>query len=276
MSRALDESDRKRRFEMAKARCIQDHLLPRRCLVNGLNLAHLYRPASDVGGDYFDVLPISDGSWLFCIADVTGHGVAAAMEAVILKTLLLGATEKHTSVDSILSFVNDRFTAVCFPEHFASMLLVRWKPQDALLEYASAGHETAYLVNQNGGIAELRATGPLIGLQEYGTWNLASLSLDKGDRLFLVTDGIVETEDPNGKYFGRDKLKGILVHSRHAPLEAVVQELNEALAGHQRGQPGHDDVTLLAIEFSLVGLPFNELSSAGLVNTAGRLCPKTP
>ena len=123
MSSSLAESDLQRCREMAKARRIQEHLLPKGIEVPGLTLAHLYQPATEVAGDYFDIVALPDQTWLLCIADVSGHGVPAAMTASMLKTLLLHAIEHHVTPDRILCFINDRFAAVSLEGDFATMLL---------------------------------------------------------------------------------------------------------------------------------------------------------
>ena len=102
MSSSLAEVDRQRHHEMDKARRIQEHLLPGEISIPGLAIANLYQPATEVAGDYYDVVAVSDGSWLLCIADVSGHGVPAAMSAAMLKTLLLHAAEHCVTPGQIL------------------------------------------------------------------------------------------------------------------------------------------------------------------------------
>ena len=142
MSSSLAEIDRQRRHEMDKARRIQEHLLPGEIRIPGLAIANLYQPATDVAGDYYDVVAVSDGSWLLCIADVSGHGVPAAMSAAMLKTLLLHAAEHCVAPAQILRFINDRFSDVSLDGDFASMMLVRWVPGATMLEYARRAMDT--------------------------------------------------------------------------------------------------------------------------------------
>ncbi len=144
MSASLAEAERRRRAEMAYARHIQEQLLPGEVAVGGLQFAHLYRPADDVAGDYYDILPLHDGGWLDCIADVTGHGVAAALSATMLRAFLQEATEHHADPSRILRFVNHRLAVACRTENFASMVVVRWDLSSRRLQYASAGHESGW------------------------------------------------------------------------------------------------------------------------------------
>jgi sigma-B regulation protein RsbU (phosphoserine phosphatase) len=250
MSSSLAKADRERRAQMAKARRIQDNLLPPAGNAPGLRMARLYRPAWDVAGDYFDALLLPDQTWLFCVADVTGHGVSAALGAVVLKALFLEAVKFHARPGEILSFINERFAAMCLPEDFASMLVALWNPAAACLEYASAGHEPAYCLAAGGTLHELSSTGPLIGIGLNSTWEMGTLPIGRGDRLLLLTDGIAEASGADGRPFGRERVSRLLGGCRDISLDEVVRRVEKALAEHRAGEQAEDDVTLLAIEFT--------------------------
>jgi serine phosphatase RsbU (regulator of sigma subunit) len=249
MSSSLAKEEQHRRLEMTKARQIQDHLLPNGIDVPGLALSHIYQPAADIAGDYYDVVGLPDGTWVVCVADVTGHGVPAAMSATILKTLLLHATEHHTDPSQILRFINDRFSHVSLTDDFASMLLARWKPKTGTLEYASGGHEPAWLLPSGGPPRELPSTGWLLGVHEEGTWETETLRVNPGDRLWLFTDGVTEAANPRGVYFGRERLAGEFSNYRGLPIGDAIQRFDEVLAAHREDQATTDDVTVVAVDF---------------------------
>lgn len=252
MSSSLAKVEQHRRQEMAKARRIQDRLLPQPMEVPGLNISHLYQPATEVAGDYYDILPLSDRTWLLCIADVSGHGVPAALNAAMLKTLLLHATEYHAAPDRILHFVNERFCAVALEEVFASMLITRWIPETLTLQYASAGHEIAWLYSaKSGSLRELTATGLPLGVCTTSTCQTESIAIAPGDRLLLVTDGVTETFNGRSKPFGRDRLANLFLQSRTFPLTEGVRKIDEALTAHREDGVLTDDTTLIAVEFAL-------------------------
>ena len=250
MSSSLAEIDRQRRHEMDKARRIQEHLLPGEISIPGLAIANLYQPATDVAGDYYDVVAVSDGSWLLCIADVSGHGVPAAMSAAMLKTLLLHAAEHCAAPAQILRFINDRFSDVSLDGDFASMMLVRWVPGATMLEYASAGHGHAWLLSAAGAAPrELPSTGWLLGIQADSTWETECIPLTSGDRLLLATDGITEAFSVQGEQFGGDRLANLLVKCRDIPVADFVNRINEALCAHRGDAAPTDDCTVVAVEF---------------------------
>lgn len=249
MSASLGAADRERRREMAKAQQIQKYLLPEPIEVAGLDVTALYRPAADVGGDYYDVIRLPDETWLLCVADVCGHGVPAAMSAAMLKGFLLHAVEHFVEPDELLRFINERFAACSPPGMFASMLLVRWDAEAARLEYASAGHEPAWHLSTDGRLRALEATGLFLGIDPTLTWTTPGIELSPGDRVLLVTDGVSETFNARQEQFGRERLSRLLLEGQHLSIEQLAARIDECLARYRGEETPADDMTLLAVEF---------------------------
>lgn len=249
MSRSLDNHERDRRRRMQKAWEIQQHLLPHHRNLPGVDSAHLFEPADEVAGDYFDFLELRDGSWLICIADVSGHGVPAAMGVAMLKMLLLVAAERD-EIDpvSILNFANQKFCESTLPEHFASMFLGRWHPKSQSLDYASAGHEPPLLLTAGGAMESLSGTGLLLGVDPDAEWMLQTAHLAQGDRMLFFSDGVIESRANDGELFGRVRLAAWF--SRYAELapDQTVAELAQKLSDHRSEQLAEDDLTLLILD----------------------------
>ena len=259
MSASLAEADGERRAQMEKARRLQEHLLPRRRAVPGLEYSYLFRPADEVAGDYFDLLPLSDNGVLICVADVTGHGVPAALGAAMLKTLLAQAAERpDVRPGAMLEFINDRFAAVSLPGNFASVFLARWHLGTRTLEYSSAGHEPGYFLT-GGSLRELQSTGPLLGIEDHARWDTDRVTVVEGDRLVLFTDGVVEAAGIERGSFGRTRLKQVVTDDSCAPLDRLVGRLGQEVNSETGDFRPTDDMTVLAVEFRNVGpisLPF--------------------
>ncbi len=152
----------------------------------GLAFACLYQPAEDVAGDYYDISTLPDGSCLICVADVTGHGVPAALSAMMLKAYLEHACEHHnTDPGEILRFLNYRLAVVAQTDNFATMCIVVIDASRRCLRYASAGHETGLLLRGDGQVRELKSTGLVLGILEDTNWTTRSLEIVPGDRLLL-------------------------------------------------------------------------------------------
>ncbi|MGB5835279.1 MAG: SpoIIE family protein phosphatase [Thiohalocapsa sp.] len=249
MSQTLAQAERERGLQMAKAGRLQRRLQGEGVQVPGLRVVHWHHAADHVAGDYFDLLRGPDDSWLICIADVTGHGVSAAMGAAILKTLLWSAVESGSELSRILQHVNHRFSSVTLEEDFASLLLIRWSPANGMLQYASAGHETAYLISDCGQASTMGSTGTLIGLADESAWEVHELSIEPGDRLILYTDGITEARSPSGRLFGRERLRQLIEAQAQGPIEVAIEALAQTLQSHLAGRPAEDDLTLVGLEF---------------------------
>ncbi len=248
MSRSLAHAEHQRHHQLARAKRIQEHLRPQPAAVEGLRLAMLAEPASEVGGDHHDLIRLPDGSWLVFLADVTGHGVPAAMGAAILKALLAAVGDAETDPATILQRINRRFHHVTLDEDFASAIVLRWVPDQGRLEYASAGHETAYLLGHDDELRELTSTGLLLGVDPEARWQSHELPLRAGDRLVLYTDGLTEAPSPAGALFGRARLRQTLLEAAAGDAESLSQHLQAALADHRQEVPARDDLTMMVLE----------------------------
>jgi sigma-B regulation protein RsbU (phosphoserine phosphatase) len=250
MSGALAEAERERSAQRAKARRVQEHLLPNVSAFQGVRVAYRYHPAEDVGGDYFDATQRPDRTLVFCIADTTGHGIAAALEVAVLKALFLEAVEQDSAPERILQHMHGRFGAAVLPGDFATMLVGRWLLGSGRLEYASAGHEPAWLVRREGAPDMLGATGLPLGAIPTSTWKSKVIPAGPGDRLFLLTDGLPETRNPGGEMFGRQRIVDLLAQKRVLPVAELLGDVEGTISAYRAGQPAADDLTLVAIELS--------------------------
>ena len=249
MSLALQKAEQDRGIQMSKASRLQQRLQSGGVSVPGLDVVHWHEAADHVAGDYFDILRGPDNSWLFCIADITGHGVSAAMGAAILKTILWSAVESGSDLCRIMKQVNHRFSAVKLEEDFASLLLIRWTPENREIQFASAGHESAFHISKSGQVVTMESTGTLIGIAEDSVWDIQSLVAKPGDRMVLYTDGLTEARSPSGQQFGRKALQSLIESQVEKPINKTMEVLTQALQTHLSGRCADDDVTLVGIDF---------------------------
>lgn len=249
MSTALATSEANRKLRLDKARKIQENLLPEDVNIPHVDVGMVYRPAEEVGGDYFDILPHGNDGWLICIADATDHGVPAAMTAAMLKTLLLQTKDHAISPSKILAQMNSVFMKVNLYGDFASIILLRIDLKAKTLTYANAGHDPAWLIDGDQQPHELLATGTLLGILEDGDWKDETVQFSEGCRLAISTDGITETFKAAEKEFGKQRLLDLLL--QHCSLSATeTAELVHASVREFRGEENQkDDVTLLLMDW---------------------------
>ncbi len=245
MSEALATDERRRQREMQRAREIQQHLLPNGLNIPGLTIACDYQPAEDVAGDYYDLIPLANGSWLFVIADVAGHGISAAMAATLLKALLLCESENSFHPTEILDRVNRRMFSLLPTGVFVTVLLAAWNPNDHRLTYVNAGHPPGLLWNPRDGFRELAASEIPVGVMPEVEYIARELPLTTSDRLVLVTDGLVEAFAPTGELFGTDRLKQLIVNHAAATPSELLDAILTAVRAFAGNRPLQDDLTLL-------------------------------
>ena len=247
MSGELRESEHRRLQELGRARQIQQHLVPRAIEIPSLVVASAYEPADEVSGDYFDAVPLGDDEWLLCIADVTGHGIPAALGAAMLKALLLDAAERYDAPGDILKFIDERFTRVSLPAVFATMALLRWG-KDSEVIYASGGHEPMLHIRQGEPPREHAPTGSLLGVGLGSAWDSQVIPVDAGDRLVLYTDGLTETFDRDRRMFGVERLTSAFQSSAHILVDDAVAGVLGDVRKFRGEGPQLDDVTVVALE----------------------------
>ncbi len=190
---------------------------------------------------------------MICVADVTGHGIPAAMNSAMLKTLLLEAVQLHASPAELLSVLNRRFSEVSLPEDFVSMILVRMEPHARRFQYASAGHEPAWLVSASDKLRMLASTGVLLGIEATATWEDVSVEATGGNRLFVPTDGLSETFNSQGEMFGRTRLSQLFSECRELTVKQAIRRIDETLTAYRGNARQHDDVTAVLLELTLDG-----------------------
>jgi Stage II sporulation protein E (SpoIIE) len=218
--------------ELAAAREIQRLMVPEELPATpGFTIESVYRPSSQVGGDFFQVIPLGNGQTLVVIGDVSGKGLSAAMIVSMLIGMLRTVSSIARDPAQILSEINSRLF-----EHrhsgFVTCLAVRLDASGSVV-FANSGHLPPWL---NG--AEVAFAGSLpLSLVASAAPEQASLEMRPGDRLTLLTDGIVEARDAEGTLFGFERAQSLI---RHA---ASPQSLAEAAQNH--GQD--DDLTVISI-----------------------------
>ena len=248
MSGRLADDDAARRRTLDKARRIQENLLPTGAAPPGWRIASVFRPADAVGGDFFDFATTPAGRLVVCIADVTGHGVPAALGAAMLKVLFDAAVRESDDPGAVLASINRGFSAISLAEQFASVAVATIDADEGRLRWAGAGHEPAYRLRPGHDARPLTSTGSWIGIHATDQWETTEVDLRSGDRLILLTDGWAESHSESGEVLGRDRLRDWLVEAPDATPDDAVRWLVNRLSAWCGSAAQADDTTLLILE----------------------------
>jgi len=250
MTEKLAAANRDRRLHMNKARDIQQHLRPTNGQVEGIETAELFEPADDVGGDYYDVIPLGKYRCLLCLADVSGHGVPAAMAATVIKALVFEAIELTNSPAEILNRINRRYAEIIMPGHFATMVVVVFDRQTMTITCANSGHEQPFIQQPGKAVQRLDASGLLLGVDENMTFTEKAVTVANGTKIVLVSDGVTEMFDPDENQFGTQRVSQVMQSRPASDTRELVNDLSEALVEFRRSRAPFDDTTLLAAELT--------------------------
>ncbi len=233
--------------ELRTARYIQLALLPKEVpSLPGWQLVPVYRPAREVGGDFYDFHPLEDGRLGLVIGDATDKGVSAALLMATTCTMLRTATQGSVSPGEVLRRVNDLLTATIPTGTFVTCFYAMLDPGNGRLLYANAGHDLPYL-RHKGMVSELYATGMPLGLMPGVSYEEKETMLAHGDSLLLYSDGLVEAHNAKGDMFGFPYLATLLKE------EVAAEELIDLLLAKLAAFTGpdwiqEDDVTLVTLQ----------------------------
>ena len=236
---------------------LQRLLHPDSPLIPDLDYAIHWQPAETAAGDYYDLMPLpaaaavgGGDAWGVMLADVSGHGAAAAMETVQFDAILrtYEGNEPPGGPAGVLNYANRHFFSRRQRRHFMTIFGASCQPGQDTLTYICAGHPPA--VHRRGNQVTLLGQGddagiPLGILRDH-RWENATTGFRRGDLLVLYTDGMVEARDAGGNAFGIERLATLVGSGDPAPA-ATVARVRDAVHAHQGGSVGIDDQTLIAL-----------------------------
>ena len=239
--------------ELQIARIVQEALVPEQSPpIPGLSCQAFYKPARTVGGDYYDFIPLEEGSWGIAIGDVSGKGIGAAlMMASLQASLRAHALNTPPDVPNLINNLN-RLVYKSSPEHFyASLFYARYQPDTRSLTYVNAGHVPPIVLRRGNGLCqvfELNSGGPPVGMFADSHYASATFQLESSDSVVAYTDGITEAQTDDYELWGRHRLESLICSSRGATPQEIVQRIVSEVSDFAAGGSQTDDMTLLVME----------------------------
>jgi serine phosphatase RsbU (regulator of sigma subunit)/predicted ester cyclase len=235
--------------ELRVARRIQQVSLPKEVpTLEGWQIAPFYRPAREVGGDFYDFLELKDGHLGLVVGDATGKGVPAALVMASVRSMLRAVAQASDySPGEVLRRVNDPLVIDIPSNMFVTCFYAVLDPNSGSLSYANAGHDLPYLHRGRGNAEELRARGMPLGLMPGMGYEEKEIVLEAGEEALFYSDGLVEAHDPEGEMFGFPRLRALV--AEHGELRSLGGFLMEELYSFVgEGWEQEDDITLLTLK----------------------------
>jgi sigma-B regulation protein RsbU (phosphoserine phosphatase) len=236
------------RDELEVARQLQRDLLPSSTPeIPGYHIAHSYRTANEIGGDYYDFLPLPlpDGRLALVIGDASGHGMAAGLLMAIANAALKLAIEVDPSPERVAALLNRVLCRTGDRRAFMSLFYGLLTPSSGHLEYVCAGHPFPLLRRATGEAEELGKGGLPLGIRDVVELARAEVTLGIGDLLLLYSDGLPESVNAAREAFGFERLRDLL--RVVAEPQAIHDRLLRALDAHLAGEPLTDDVSIVVV-----------------------------
>lgn len=215
-----------------------------------IDLFGVLHPAREVGGDLFDFFLIDKKQFCFAIGDVSGKGVPASLFMAVTRTLLRSVADRESSTARIVDTMNRSLTEGNESNMFVTFFLGILDLESGLLRYTNAGHNPPAIRRNNEEVTFFGHTGCIpVGLFNTAAYNESEISLARGDKLFLFTDGVTEAEDALGMQYGEERLLTQLKAHGHEDPRTLTAHMEKDIAIHVKGNPPSDDITMLTLYF---------------------------
>lgn len=249
LQQKIVEQNRKLQDDLNMARKLQCSLLPKGLPEDKLNFSFIYKPCETLGGDFLDIFKIDDRHVGIYIADVSGHGVSASMLTVFLRSSIDKQTLSPSKALAGLyrQFNNNSFDQDLYITVFYAILDL----QDLSLTYSNAGHNVSPIIFNTGRFEFMRVPGiPISNWLQNPDYREKATRLNRGDRIFFYTDGIIELKNNRNDQFGEERLLELLLHDNSEPAGTLNRIVDTAcsFAGIGNFSEIPDDITVALLE----------------------------
>lgn len=246
--RRISERERQR-VELETASEIQSSILPDLPpSLNGVEIAASYLPATEVGGDFYDVLALDDGRLAVAVGDVAGHGVSSGLVMSMAKSALSVQVTFNPEVDAVFKTLNRMVYQGARRRMLTTLCYSLIDPKRHELTFASAGHIYPYRVSAKGDVEGLTTSSYPLGVRQEISVDVRVASLEPGDTVFLLSDGLVEAH-PEGseEAFGFERLEKSLQENAGKPPAALRDGVLVDVENFVGRSPWEDDLTVVAL-----------------------------
>ncbi len=249
LKRALDVLEARNRqitADLNLAVELQKSLLPKRYPAEDLfSFTHRYIPMAMVGGDFFDIVALSDHEVGVMMSDVSGHGVAPAFITAMIKSSFDHLAVRGSGPAEVMGRINQEFSKIIETDHYVTACYAVFDFLSMSCRYCNAGHPPQLIARADGGFAELEATSPIIGLSDDCEYDEAEVPFSGGDVICFYTDGIIEARDASDRLFDVAGVKASLRASMDGGLEAMADGMVTDLIQFMKEPYFEDDITVL-------------------------------
>jgi phosphoserine phosphatase RsbU/P len=237
--------------ELLIAREIQKGLLPSILpSIPGIDIAAANYSSKQVGGDYYDAVPVDDHRFILAIGDVSGKGTPAALLMANIQATIRALVPLQLPLSELTARVNNLMCQNTGGDKFVTFFWGMLDHQQHTLRYVNAGHNHPYLVHADGSFDRLEKGGMILGVLETTIpYEEGEVKLERGDLLVLFTDGVSEAMNASSQEYGEERLEAIITRSGERDAWGLIEEIHRDILLHAAGAPQSDDITMMVIRF---------------------------
>ena len=251
-SQLQGEAIEKKRLEheLGLAHKMQMDLLPQKDPeISGLDIASYFNPTESVGGDYYDYFDLGDNKLGIIIADVCGHGPAAALMMTMIKGIAHSISSDYNSADAALHKLNSIINDIIPEDIFITMQFLVFDTKKKVMHFSNAGHNPLiHYKAESGSIEEVVLRGPAINLMENGIFNIQEIPLVADDIFLIYTDGITEGTNEKREMFKTDGLKKVVEKSVQDDASQIIERIKSQFDLFRGNAEQDDDVAMIVIK----------------------------
>jgi serine phosphatase RsbU (regulator of sigma subunit)/putative methionine-R-sulfoxide reductase with GAF domain len=245
------EADERNRLEreLDVARGIQASLIPAgNPDIPGCTVASYWQAARQVSGDFYDFIPLRDGSWGIVVADVADKGIPAALFMALCRTILRAVAINRGDPAESLRRANEIIGQDTQTDLFVTIFYAIWQPETGQICYANAGHNPPLLLRNDGSHTLLSEHGMALGVLPDIQMQSHTIPFLPGDTLLLYTDGVTEAMNEDLDEFGLARLQQAVNSTRHLDASQIADSITSAIQNHAGETPQFDDITLVVVK----------------------------
>ena len=248
-ARLKDEVRDKRRIdsEFMVARQVMEDLIPRTIpTLQGFDIAGVNEASFEVGGDYYEFIPLPDNRWGIIIADVVGKGIGAALLVSAIRASLYALVDRELAARAVMRRANRFFYDSVEDSRYVTLVYAVLDVPSRRMIYVNAGHPPPVVLREGGEVEALESGGVPLGMFETPRYFEGFARLEEGDLMVLYTDGIVESSNAHDEHYGHDRLMSTLGSVRTQSSEAICRHVMDDVRSFSFGS--QDDRTLLVLK----------------------------
>lgn len=236
--------------ELLIAQEIQQGLLPRELpKIDGIEIAALNISSKQVGGDYYDVIPVEDGKYMIVIADVSGKGTPASLLMANVQATVHALVPFNLPLATSTARINDLIYRNTASDKFITFFWGSLDPKTRAFRYVNAGHNPPFLLRNNGSVERLTDGGLILGIMNtFIPYQEGTILLYPGDHVIMFTDGVSEAMNMHGEDYTEERLESFIVSHKESTAQKMVTAIREEIQRYSAGAPQSDDITLVAFK----------------------------